>query len=130
MTAIVQPRAIPETAAAPIEFFQSLADNTRLRCLLLLAAEGELCVCELVHALDLSQPKISRHLKLLRDTGLVDDRRMRMWVHYRIADGLPGWARQVLATTLAQHRARRPFSDDTQRLASMIDRPIAGCGTT
>ncbi len=42
--------------------FQLLSDPTRLRCLLLMQVEGELCVCELTHALDLSQPKISRHL--------------------------------------------------------------------
>ena len=41
---------------------------------MLLATHGELCVCELVHALELSQPKISRHLKLLRDAGVLADR--------------------------------------------------------
>jgi ArsR family transcriptional regulator len=48
-------------------FFKMLADSTRLRCLLLMQAEGELCVCELTHALNLSQPKISRHLAHLRE---------------------------------------------------------------
>ena len=43
-------------------FFRMLANSTRLRCLMLMQAEGELCVCELTHALNLSQPKISRHL--------------------------------------------------------------------
>lgn len=125
MTAVA-PRKTPAVAEdTPDAFFQCLADTTRLRCLLLLAAEGELCVCELVHALDLSQPKISRHLKLLRDTGLVDDRRERMWVHYRIADDLADWARGILAATLDRHCIRPPFSDDTRRLAAMPDRP--GC---
>lgn len=125
MAAIAQPRATTVTADAPVEFFQSLADTTRLRCLLLLAAEGELCVCELVHALDLSQPKISRHLRLLRDAGLVDDRRVRMWVHYRVANDLPDWARGVVAATLERHHAQPPFCDDVRRLAAMPDRP--GC---
>ena len=77
-------------------FFPALADPTRLRCLLLLAAEGELCVCELTHALDESQPKISRHLALLRESGVVLDRRQGQWIYYRINPDLPGWVREVL----------------------------------
>ena len=56
-------------------FFKMLADSTRLRCLLLMQAEGELCVCELTHALNLSQPKISRHLAHLREAGVLVARR-------------------------------------------------------
>src|SRR3989304_3575780 len=79
-------------------FFPALADPTRLRCLLLLAAEGELCVCELTHALGESQPKISRHLAMLRAAGIVSDRREGLWVHYRLNPELPPWAREVLST--------------------------------
>ena len=50
--------------------FSALAHEIRLRSLLLLQAEGELCVCELTHTLGLSQPMISRHLALLREAGL------------------------------------------------------------
>lgn len=53
-----------------VEFFKLVADDTRLRCLLLLVQEGELCVCELMTALNESQPKISRHLALLRDAKI------------------------------------------------------------
>ncbi len=111
----------------PDDFFQTLADSTRLRCLVLIAAHDELCVCELVHALDLSQPKISRHLKLLRDAGVVDDRRERIWVHYRIARNLPAWARQVIQATVEAHLALSPFADDAMQLATMPDRPGERC---
>ena len=111
----------------PEDFFQALADSTRLRCLVLIAAHDELCVCELVHALDLSQPKISRHLKLLRDAGVVDDRRERIWVHYRIARNLPAWARQVIQTTVAANVESSPFADDAMQLATMPDRPGERC---
>ena len=57
------------------QFFQLLSDDTRLRSLLLMKKEGELCVCELVHALGVIQPKVSRHLAALRDCGVVKDRR-------------------------------------------------------
>lgn len=111
------------------DFFQALADNTRLRCLMLVAVHDELCVCELVHALELSQPKISRHLKLLRDAGVVDDRRERNWVHYRIAEELPSWARRVIDATREANAKCEPFISDTQRLATMADRPGDRCAS-
>ena len=60
--------------------FKACADATRLRILFLLAVR-ELCVCEMMFALDLSQPKMSRHLALLREAGLVTDRRAGQWVY-------------------------------------------------
>ncbi|TPE48581.1 metalloregulator ArsR/SmtB family transcription factor [Maribrevibacterium harenarium] len=85
----------------PIQFYKCLADDTRLRCLLLIQAEGELCVCELMAALKESQPKISRHLAQLRQCGILSDRRQGQWVFYRLAPTLPTWALEVLQTTLA-----------------------------
>ena len=59
----------------PIQLFKILADETRLGIVLLLSELGELCVCDLCTALDQSQPKISRHLALLRESGLLLDRK-------------------------------------------------------
>lgn len=59
----------------PIQLFKILADETRLGIVLLLSELGELCVCDLCTALDQSQPKISRHLALLRECGLLLDRK-------------------------------------------------------
>ena len=115
------------TTAAPEAIFQALADSTRLRCLALIVNHGELCVCELVHALELSQPKISRHLKLLREAGLVADRRERIWGHYRLSDTLPSWARRTLGDVVAEHAHDAPFADDARRLAHMPDRPEGRC---
>ncbi|MEW5837712.1 MAG: metalloregulator ArsR/SmtB family transcription factor [Pseudomonadota bacterium] len=82
------------------QFFHALSDLTRLRCLALMHAQGEVCVCEMTRVLALSQPKISRHLALLRDIGLVEARRDGVWMHYRIHPALPDWARTVLDTAL------------------------------
>lgn len=79
-------------------FFNALANEIRLRCLMLMQLEGELCVCELIHALNLSQPMISRHLALLRDSGLVSDRRAGKWVYYSINTDLAEWSKTVLDT--------------------------------
>lgn len=86
----------------PLSFFKCLADETRLKSLILLQSEGELCVCELVEALQEIQPKISRHLALLREQGIVLDRRQGQWIYYRLNPELPLWAKTILAeTTLA-----------------------------
>ncbi len=82
----------------PLTFFKALADDTRLRSLLLIQAESELCVCELMAALDEIQPKISRHLAQLRKLGLLVDRRQGQWVFYRINPELPVWANEILQT--------------------------------
>ena len=107
------------------QFFQLLSDDTRLRCLLLMQQEGELCVCELVHALGLIQPKVSRHLAALRDCGVVTDRRSGQWVYYQIDPDLPAWAREVIETTVSEAASREPFTNDMAVLEQMPNRPGA-----
>ncbi|MFO1152717.1 MAG: metalloregulator ArsR/SmtB family transcription factor [Rhodospirillales bacterium] len=75
---------------------QALADGTRLRALVLLTREGSLCVCELTAALNVSQPKMSRHLAALRALDIVEDARNANRVFYRLNPGLPDWARTVV----------------------------------
>ena len=108
-------------------FFTALADPTRLRSLLLLTAEGELCVCELTHALDESQPKISRHLATLREAGIVSDRREGLWIHYRINPELPAWARAILNTASRANTTAKPFAQDRKRLRGAPTRPPIRC---
>lgn len=108
-------------------FFSALSNETRLRCLVLLQLEGELCVCELTHALELSQPMISRHLALLRQSGLVNDRRAGQWIYYCINPELPDWAKTVLDTTAQANQTIAPFSDDLMVLTDMPNRPSSAC---
>ena len=107
----------------PEQLFNLLSDTTRVRALLLILDQGEVCVCELTHALQESQPKISRHLALMRDAGLVSPRREGTWMHYSLAPNLPGWASALLETTVTHLRGRKPFVDDRSRLQSMAGRP-------
>ena len=106
----------------PLELFKSLADETRARAALLIAAQGELCVCELMCALGDSQPKISRHLAQLRSSGLLLDRRQGQWVYYRLNPQLPGWVLDVLKVTL--HANAAWLDDNTLRLQHMDGRPV------
>jgi ArsR family transcriptional regulator len=112
---------------SPTQFIQALSDATRLRSLLLLAREDELCVCELTHALDVIQPKVSRHLALLRDAGIVCDRRQGQWIYYRLNPDLPGWARDIIDATVAGAEEQQTYLHDRQALIAMPNRPGAAC---
>jgi ArsR family transcriptional regulator len=85
-------KLLPQMAA----FLKACADQTRLRLINLLAAEGEVCVCHLVDVLETNQPKVSRHLAYLKRAGLVTDRKDGLWVHYRLAEPLANHAKQIL----------------------------------
>ncbi|MFP3848244.1 metalloregulator ArsR/SmtB family transcription factor [Pseudomonas sp. W5-01] len=106
----------------PPELFKSLADETRARATLLIASQGELCVCELMCALQDSQPKISRHLAQLRSGGVLLDRRQGQWVYYRLNPHLPAWVTEMLQLTLNANTEWLHHS--AHRLLSMEGRPI------
>lgn len=83
------------SAREPDSFFRALGDRTRLRIVNLLAA-GELCVCDLVELLQLPQPTVSRHLAILRASGLVRTRRLGRYMHYRLSQPGSGLHATVL----------------------------------
>ena len=101
--------------------FDALADATRRRILALLVNQGELCVCELTAALNDIQPKISRHLCVLKDAGIVIPRREGTWMFYRLAVSLPAWA-DVLLETLPRGVVAE-LKADLKRLNTMAGRP-------
>ncbi|EJE0508512.1 metalloregulator ArsR/SmtB family transcription factor [Escherichia coli] len=105
----------------PIQLFKILADETRLGIVLLLSELGELCVCDLCTALDQSQPKISRHLALLRESGLLLDRKQGKWVHYRLSPHIPAWAAKIIdeAWRCEQEKIR-------QLSATWLDKTVPG----
>jgi ArsR family transcriptional regulator len=76
----VRPRLDVARAA---RLFHALSDETRLRILERLR-RGERCVCELTDALDAAQSRLSFHLRILKDAGLVTDRRAGRWSYYAI----------------------------------------------
>ncbi len=67
----------------------ALAEPTRLEAMRLLADGSEHCVCELMRKLGATQSRMSRHMQVLRQAGLVVDRRAAQWVRYRINPDLP-----------------------------------------
>lgn len=105
----------------PARLFKCLGDDTRLTLTLLIRCEEELCVCEMTHALEESQPKVSRHLAQLRNCGLLSDRREGQWVYYRLAPALPDWIENVLKAAQQGHADRLALLQN--RLAGMGNRP-------
>ncbi|WP_129308223.1 metalloregulator ArsR/SmtB family transcription factor [Streptomyces sp. L2] len=86
--------------------FKALGDPVRLRLLSMIASRegGEVCVCEMTPAFDLSQPTISHHLKLLRQASLIDCERRGTWVYYRALPGALDRLAAFLASPLATPR--------------------------
>ncbi len=73
-------------AAGLAQAFRALGDPVRLRLVSLIGAHqgGEVCVCDLTSAFNLTQPTISHHLKVLREAGIIDSERRGTWVYYRL----------------------------------------------
>ncbi len=73
-------------AASVAALFRVLGEPARLQLLSLIAAQpsGEVCACELVESLGLSQPTVSHHLKVMYEAGLLTKQRRGTWIYYRI----------------------------------------------
>jgi len=98
--------------------FKALSDDTRLRIVALLA-HGELCVCHLEEALGLSQPKVSRHLAILRSSGVVDHRRDGTWVHYGLATQDDPECEAQLRSLVKTFAKRAVLRHDLERLVKV-----------
>jgi arsenate reductase len=127
----------------PQAFFESLADPIRRRILAMLLESDERCVCDIHGALDVPQPKVSRHLAVLRGADLVLARRGGVWMHYRIHPQLPAWALRILIhmkdgmgpdplappPSRCDPRAARPTTDCTSS-ATIEDIPMTAASKT
>lgn len=97
------------------DLFKALSDETRLRMLALILRRGELCVCDLVEALGITQSKASRHLRYLLHAGLLCDRRENVWVHYRVPEE-PQPEATALLEAVRPVLAGQDLSGEEQRL--------------
>ncbi|EGU36192.1 MULTISPECIES: metalloregulator ArsR/SmtB family transcription factor [Vibrio] len=108
----------------PHQFFKLLADETRVRCLMLIMREECLCVGDLTQALNESQPKISRHLAQLRSAGILVDVRQGQWVFYRRSSSLPGWMNKLIDDLVASNCLKTEYQQDIDRLNAIQARPV------
>lgn len=85
----------------------ALADPTRRRALELLHGTEELCVCDLMEALDASQSRMSRHMATLKKAGLVLDRRDAQWVRYRLNPNMPATIGAIVKSVMVASRSEK-----------------------
>jgi ArsR family transcriptional regulator len=97
------------------KLFRALGDETRLRIVALLS-HGELCVCHLERALELSQPNVSRQLGILRAAGVVDGRRAGPWMYYSLAPQEHDSVKAILDQLVALFGAERAIRTDHAKL--------------
>ena len=100
-----------------LNIFKALSDETRLRILKLLD-HGELCVCDIVSALDMIQPKVSFHLGVLQDAGLVKSRKQGKWIHYRIDDS--DMFKRFLILSVLEKVSESEVTEDKKRLDKFL----------
>lgn len=107
----------------PHEFFKMMADETRLRCLLLLSRNDQLCVQQLVDALDESQPKVSRHLAQMRTMGILTTSRNGQWVFYSVSTELSGWMTKIIQNLGQSNCLKEQYCQDIERLETGATMP-------
>jgi ArsR family transcriptional regulator len=100
-----------------LNVFKALSEETRLRIMKLLE-DGELCVCDIVAALDMIQPKVSFHLGVLKKAGLIKDRKQGKWIHYRIDDS--NMFRRFLLLSVFERVREESVKDDRKRLKNFL----------
>jgi ArsR family transcriptional regulator len=106
---------------------KALSDPIRLRIILLLQAEGELCVCDLMAVLGLPQSTVSRHLAYLKRSCWVDTRRQGLWMYYTLSRESCTICLELLKT-LQQHASDLPeAAADRRALAAFLKDKPASC---
>lgn len=112
-----------------LEILKAVAQSTRLRILLLLA-ESELCSCELMAILGITQPAVSQHMNVLRRVGLVEERKVGTWVFYRLNKTKLDETLQCLLHGLQVPRANAIApADDWAKLDRLLADREQNCGT-
>lgn len=104
-----------------LNIFKALSDETRLRILKLLE-HSELCVCDIVTALNMIQPKVSFHLGVLKEAGLIKDRKQGKWILYRIDDS--DMFKRFLLMSVFERISSEIVADDRRRLEEFLRKKI------
>lgn len=107
--------------------FKALSDETRLRILKLLE-HGELCVCDIVAALDMIQPKVSFHLGVLKEAGLIKDRKQGKWIHYSIDSS--DMFRRFLILSILEKIPDEAIREDKKRLEGFLNSKTSSSSST
>lgn len=107
-----------------LRILKALSDETRLRIIKLLE-DGEHCVCDIVAALDMVQPKVSFHLGVLKGAGLIKDRKDGKWIHYSLNDA--DILRRFMLFTVLERVSEDSVEGDRKRLQAFLEAKKKGC---
>lgn len=110
------------TSKKQVNILKALSDETRLRILKLLLGRKELCVCELEAALDIPQSKVSRHLSILKNAELVEDRRNGVWIYYSLPQPQNSFGRLVIELIKNTLNGSLIAKEDARRLKEELSR--------
>jgi len=102
------------------KLFKSLADETRLRLIVLLQGGLEHCVCDLLHALDMPQSTVSRHLAYLKRHGWLEDRRGGVWMYYSLKKEMDGFLQAQLVLLVTRLAGSEVCRRDRERLETYL----------
>jgi ArsR family transcriptional regulator len=106
--------------------YKALGDETRLQMLWLLMNHRELCVCDFMEVLEVTQSKASRHLRTLYHAGLVDDRRQGLWVYYSLRQAEDALTRSTLRAMKTNLAGRPGAQELLDALESWLERKAEG----
>lgn len=104
-----------------IKVMKALSDPGRVKVIKILQCKN-MCVCELQSLLGLAQPTISKHLKVLEEAGLVESRKNKLWVNYRLASGKDSIYAGILLAHLQEWLADDPEIKKLLEKAPFVDR--------
>jgi ArsR family transcriptional regulator, arsenate/arsenite/antimonite-responsive transcriptional repressor len=104
-----------------VQCLRALSEQVRLRIIMLLT-QGELCVCDIMEILDEPQSKVSRHLSYLKNSGLIDSRRVGVWMHYSLAELRDEMSRAQLAFMRERFSRLPQFKDDMDKAEVLKER--------
>lgn len=111
-----------------VKVFSVLANETRLRCLYLVFANEEVCVCEIVEALNITQPSASKALGALKIAGLLTDRKEANWNYFSLNEAMPEWMKTLVTATCKQQSKSPVHTLDQKRLQALdLREEGAGC---
>ena len=97
---------------------KALSDENRVRALMMLA-DGELCVCQIIEMLGLAPSTVSKHMSILRQAGLVETRKEARWIYYRLADGEAQPVSEILNWLQRHLKNDKRILDDLKQLQRM-----------
>ncbi|MGM0366821.1 MAG: ArsR/SmtB family transcription factor [Actinomycetota bacterium] len=107
-----------------VKTIKALADEGRLRIILLLLERDNLCVCEIKEVIGLSQPTISIHLKSMENVGLIESRKEGLWVNYCINKEIKGEIKKIIKTIKNSLAGDSKIEDDRKKIRKVDRRKI------